>query len=354
MDEIKRANEAANAQAAAWLELIGDYERSEDWRAHGYGSAAAAISDACRIDKGIAIRDLKLARKLEKLPLVAAAFAAGQISQRHAEAIANPATAERLAEFTNLEAEFVECALQCVPKELARIVRYVTDALDGDGGAGAEDKLYERRRYQQSRTMDNTLAVDGFLDPESADVHEAALRIARERDARDAETRTLVQRNADAATMIMRQWLELSDANTPDHARRHVIPVIDLAATPGISPELIAHAREESQRQGHLSRATLERIACDAHISPAILIGASEVLHLGRTTRTASNAQFRALVARDRRCQAPGCTEPPRRCQAHHIRYWTRGGPTDLDNLQLLCWNHHRQRHATDARARAG
>jgi hypothetical protein len=81
------------------------------------------------------------------------------------------------------------------------------------------------------------------------------------------------------------------------------------------------------------------------------MFGKSEILDVGRTTRTATNAQFRALIARDRHCRAPGCNEPPNRCQAHHTRHWTRGGPTDLDNLELLCRHHHRQRHIEDARA---
>ncbi len=82
------------------------------------------------------------------------------------------------------------------------------------------------------------------------------------------------------------------------------------------------------------------------------MAGKSEVLDLGRSTRIAGNAQFRALIARDRHCQAPGCKEPPTRCQAHHKWHWTRGGPTDLDNLELFCWHHHRQRHIEDANAR--
>jgi hypothetical protein len=77
---------------------------------------------------------------------------------------------------------------------LAAVVQYVTDALDGDGGAEAEDKRYQRRRYYHSRTLDKMLAVDGFFDPESADVHEMAMGIARERDARAAEGRTIAQR----------------------------------------------------------------------------------------------------------------------------------------------------------------
>jgi hypothetical protein len=352
MDEIKLGREALDAQTAAWLEQVAAFDRSEEWRAAGYYSAAAALADVCRMDKGVASVTVKLARKLEKLPLVADAFATGAISERHASVIADAATAERMAEFSNLEAEFVDVARKCPPKELAAVVRYVTDAMDGDGGAGAEDRMFQRRRYQQSRTLDNMLAIDGFLDPESAGLHESAMQIARDRDEREAESRTPGQRNADAVTMNMRQWLELTGADTPDHVRRNFVFVVDLAETPGIGPELIAVARSERRRDGHLSEATLERIACDGNLSRVIMFGKSEVLDVGRTARVATNAQFRALIARDRHCQAPGCKEPPTRCQAHHTWHWTRGGPTDLDNLVLLCWHHHRQQHLEDPRAR--
>jgi hypothetical protein len=353
MDEIKEAREALDAQTAAWVAKVGEFDRSEAWRADGYGSVEAAIADVCRMDRGVVSVDVKLARKLEKLPVVADAFAHGAISQRHASVIASAATPARIAEFTNLEGEFVDVARKCPPKELAAVVAYVTDALDGDGGADAEDRIYQRRRYHQSRTLDGMLATDGLFDPESAEFAENALRIARDRDEREAETRTAKQRNADAFTMIMRQWLGLTDADTPDHVRRQAVIVVDLCETPGVGPELIAHARAERRRTGRLSDATLERIACDGNVSRVIMFGKSEVLDVGRTARTATNAQFRALIARDRHCRGPGCNEPPNRCQAHHTWHWTRGGPTDLDNLELLCWNHHRQRHLSDAHARA-
>jgi HNH endonuclease len=67
------------------------------------------------------------------------------------------------------------------------------------------------------------------------------------------------------------------------------------------------------------------------------------VLDVGRKTRTILPAIRRALLARDRRCQFPGCTA--RRCDGHHIRHWADGGPTRLDNLTLLCRRHHRAVH---------
>jgi hypothetical protein len=55
------------------------------------------------------------------------------------------------------------------------------------------------------------------------------------------------------------------------------------------------------------------------------------VLNVGRKARTIPVALRRALEARDRWCQFPGCTA--RRCDGHHIRQWAHGGPTRLDNL---------------------
>ncbi|MEN4476140.1 HNH endonuclease signature motif containing protein [Mycolicibacterium cosmeticum] len=64
----------------------------------------------------------------------------------------------------------------------------------------------------------------------------------------------------------------------------------------------------------------------------------------GRSTRTISRRLRRALEHRDRHCAVPGCAAT-RGLHAHHIIHWEDGGPTDLDNLVLLCPHHHRLHH---------
>ena len=66
-------------------------------------------------------------------------------------------------------------------------------------------------------------------------------------------------------------------------------------------------------------------------------------LAVGRTQRTATAAQRRALAIRDRGCVIPGCGIPAEACQTHHLIDWTKGGTTDLPGMVLLCWAHHRQ-----------
>jgi Domain of unknown function (DUF222)/HNH endonuclease len=49
----------------------------------------------------------------------------------------------------------------------------------------------------------------------------------------------------------------------------------------------------------------------------------------------------RAVIARDRHCAFPGCHQRPARCHVHHVIPRSRGGPTALGNLVLLCAFHH-------------
>ncbi|MGB7981984.1 MAG: HNH endonuclease signature motif containing protein [Candidatus Nanopelagicales bacterium] len=80
-----------------------------------------------------------------------------------------------------------------------------------------------------------------------------------------------------------------------------------------------------------------------AALADLLLGGPRLPLAVGRTTRTATNAQRRALATRDHGCIIPGCHAPPESCQTHHLHEWAFGGHSDLSNLVLLCWTHHRQ-----------
>ena len=86
---------------------------------------------------------------------------------------------------------------------------------------------------------------------------------------------------------------------------------------------------------------TVRRLACDAALIPVVLDTDRQLLQLGRTRRTFTSAQIRALWLRDRHCTFPGCRAPATWTDAHHLRHWTDGGDTDLTNAALLCERHH-------------
>jgi hypothetical protein len=64
-------------------------------------------------------------------------------------------------------------------------------------------------------------------------------------------------------------------------------------------------------------------------------------LDTGTPTPTIPPHLRRAVARRDRRCAFPGCRQRPQACQTHHLIPRSRGGPTALWNLVLLCSFHH-------------
>ena len=105
------------------------------------------------------------------------------------------------------------------------------------------------------------------------------------------------------------------------------------------------HGRCEIPGVGAIPQSELERLACDAELFGVLFSGVGEPLWHGRGERTATDAQRRALLARDGVCVL--CADEPALCESHHIVPWAkpREGPTDIDNLALLCGTCHRRLH---------
>ena len=104
-------------------------------------------------------------------------------------------------------------------------------------------------------------------------------------------------------------------------------------------------ARCEIPGAGPIPRSELERLACEAEIFGVLFSSDGQPLWHGRQLRTVSPQQWRALLARDRGCVL--CGAGPGYCHAHHIVAWTAParGPTDIDNLVMVCNRHHRLIH---------
>ncbi|WP_407341511.1 DUF222 domain-containing protein [Pengzhenrongella phosphoraccumulans] len=93
-------------------------------------------------------------------------------------------------------------------------------------------------------------------------------------------------------------------------------------------------------------RVVLDRLLCDAEISRFMFSPDSQLINIGRSKRTFTGQLRRAIIARDKHCQYPGCTAPPRMCECHHSIQWFRDhGDTDATTGVLLCWHHHDHTH---------
>ncbi|KAA0020063.1 HNH endonuclease signature motif containing protein [Antrihabitans cavernicola] len=233
---------------------------------------------------------------------------------------------------------------------LARLKR----VFEEDDPPPAED--LDRNELFASTTSNGRVVLKGDIDAETGEMLLSALSpLSKPRPASDAEpdTRTPAQRRADALTEVLRRYHDAACGTDEGGERAHLhvhINANDLKQSPpadrGAYAEMFADTNVGwTPWMGPLSVAAVRRLACDCTLSPILLDENGTPIILGRTTKVISRKLRRALVARDHGCAFPGCGRPPSWCEGHHVKHWAEGGPTDLDNLVLLCRFHHRMIH---------
>ena len=101
-----------------------------------------------------------------------------------------------------------------------------------------------------------------------------------------------------------------------------------------------------SNTAGLVDATVVRRLACDATLVVALDDDVGHTMYEGRARRDPTPTQRRELWRRDRHCRFPGCANATF-VNPHHIRWWRRDrGPTDLDNMALLCEHHHHLVHS--------
>jgi len=386
-DDLAATIEACEALAARQAELSLRLLREADGRdlgrRLGAASTTAWIKDRLRLRPGEAKARVDLAHRLDldaaagpvdyaanvgttaggrSMPATAAAMAAGAVSAEHARVIAKTMAAlpgglsteqERAA-----EADLAGYARQFDPVTLGKLGQHLIHTLDTETLEEREERAYRCRRLHLVDLGDGITRISGQVDIENAAVVRSALDpLSAPNPAADGtqDPRTAGQRMADALVELASRSLGSAILPTSRGARPHVSVIVNLAtlstgpgrfARPEPAPACTATTPPaELGWGGPISAEAARRIACDAGITRVITDPAGVPLDVGRESRTVTPGQWAALVARDRGCAFPGCTRPPEWCIAHHITHWADGGPTDLDNLVLLCGHHHRVVH---------
>ena len=247
---------------------------------------------------------------------------------------------EQLAEKGDkvVEEDWVDYARKFSVKELRDLAAITRHVVDPDGFVKDANQEFEGRGLHISQTG-SMFIIDGLLDPVGGAALKTAIDSLSKRHAPDDE-RTPRQRRADALTEIVFHAMDEGKLPKRNGVRPHITVTTTLE---GLKGELGAPA-SQLEHGMPISSITVQPLACDGCLS-RVLMADSQVIDVGRATRAISPSQRRALRARDKHCQFPGCDRPVSWTNPHHIEFWARGGPTDLPNLVSLCWFHHRCVH---------
>jgi len=324
---------------AAVLCLAADWDRDRAWEVDGSLTAASWLAHRAPVSASDAKRIVKAARLVDAHPRMAEALAGGDTTVAHMEALARVASKERLPLVADHEEILVAQATRLPVGEFNVLVRRWAVLADDVLADGDFEAKWDRRRLHISTSLDGWGAVSGYLDPEATSGLVAALDHLAPPDPADAPDgpRSLSQRRADGLVDLC-GWYRRGGKPAGNPPTLNV--VVDVATLNGDTPEA-AVARCDLDGVGPVTRATLERIACDAMLARLVTAGDSIVLDLGRATRLATPAQRKALAVRDGECRFPGCDRPHHWCDIHHLTSWLQGGATDLAELLLLCRRHH-------------
>ncbi|MBP2452048.1 HNH endonuclease signature motif containing protein [Mycolicibacterium lutetiense] len=371
IDKVGAAARAESVAIAARLAAIGglDSLREQElvdsilWRTDPFEEVAAEISVAMRIGRGRAGTQIHHARVLrDKLPLVAARFAVGDVDYRVVCAlIARTGTVDR-AVWAGLDAELAARAhkwMRLSERALRDRVDQWIAKLDPNGERVPPD-VAEERFVQiepgspgKATVWANVDAADGAALDQRLDAladtvceHDPRSREQRRADAvgplarleaqlacrcgRDDCLAAQKRAAADAAVVhvLAGQATVEGSSDDPGYLPGYgVLPaesVRDLAATAKLKPLPVPGGRSDTNEP-------TEPAGPDQAVEPA---------EVGEPQYRPSVALSEFICWRDLTCRFPGCDAPVARCDIDHTVPYPLG-PTHPSNTKLYCRAHH-------------
>lgn len=328
---LRAAVESLEARAATAISELGD---------NGPG-ASTVLRSAARCTQREADHRAHRAAGLALMPGVAEALGRGSITIQHVDALirAAEATSPNSVEASALLGRATGRPADLFAREVRDWIREHQEPADAD------EEHRRRREARGLRIFDNRsgmTVIHGEVDSICGAQLRALLeceadRLYRADGGRDAAghgvgegVRTSEQRLADALVAML-----LGSSNSGGEGRQPVRSQMIVLVHPDGSAEIPG--------RGPVPPAELSRLACNSDFYGVLFSGDGVPLWHGRRVRLATDAQWRALIARDRGCVV--CGAAPSRCEAHHLVPWSQGGLTDLDAMALICSHHHHLVH---------
>jgi uncharacterized protein DUF222/HNH endonuclease len=318
--QIERSFAVIASGSAALLQDIVAFDESREWVTDGATSMSAWLAGRFRMARGTAQEWVRVANAVQELPAIRGVFARGELSFDQLKPLTRFVSSNEDGLWARRAPTMSPAELWAELRRRQRVERARADV---------DSKLrYFWMGWDEDR---RTLHLEGELPAEQGAAFEAALKRASEDVTVEDDVRDLEgARFADALVELV-----TSRSGGSEQA------VVVVHANVAVLGEAGGHAETESGVA--LADETVRRLTCDAIIE-WVVEAAGMPIGIGRRSRNVSAWLRRQVVHRDGGCRFPGCGRT-RWADAHHIQHWGQGGPTDLDNLVMVCHAHHRLVH---------
>lgn len=325
-DAIGQLHALSCAAHSQLLRQLPHYEATQAYLFDGVTDLSTWLQQKLCISRRTARQWLRVACSLQDLPHISAAYEAGSLSWEQVCELVKFATPEDDEQLVERAGVWNLAQLQAAARTRRRVTREETE--DAQSRLSLSWALKNKERWI-------TLRAD-LPEADGAIVTTALERIAKREDPAD-DGEGLMPFDSRLAAALVEVCSQNLDADFD-----------------GDRATLVVHVDAESLRMDRglaeivdgttLSIPTALRLGCDAHKEIVIEDDVGAPIGIGRKSRQVPHWLYRQLRHRDRGCRYPGCGRT-RWVNAHHIVHWAHGGPTDRENLVLLCNRHHRLLH---------
>ena len=350
-DQITELCSCLYAAESRLLNLIHEFDEKKCWADLGFGNCAHWLNFKCGIGANAAREKVRVARALATLPKIDKGLSRGELSYSKVRAMT------RIADASN-EDYLMMIAKHGTAHHIEKLVsKYRTAKRLQD--AEVAEAQYRDRELSHYYDHDGCLIIKARMPAEQGALIIKALEMAMDENfmgagdavgavsaangAGDDEIvggghagdTPIAARRADALANIAETYMNNNESSGSTADRYQVVLLERVSVAP----------REALLQDGpHVTAVTSRRISCDSTIVKIKEDENGEPLSIGRRSRSIPPPMRRALRIRDGGCCFPGCTNT-RFVDGHHIKHWSDGGETSLDNLIILCRHHHHLVH---------
>jgi hypothetical protein len=330
--ELRRENDRREAVAVRLLVALHG-------RGIPAGDGASSTPAWVQFQTGQRFRDARISlatgQACETLPLVAKAWAQGEISASAAATIAQGRRAGHEAVYATMEDRMVGYAAEHDFVALDTMIRRYQTHCDELDAKPPEDK----NGFFIS-PVGNRWASKGDHDALNGALINKAVEAATDPPDPD-DPRTPAQRREAGLARMSRYFLDRGESPTEDGERPHIAITASL--------ETLLTGKLETTGDLVLASSQISRLLCESKIQLIVTDTNGNPLDVGATIYRPSRKLRRAVIHRDRgRCRYPGCDR--KHGEVRHVIAFP-DGETVIANLVFLCDYHHHVLHKPGWRA---